>query len=41
MRTGLGAEQRDRELTAMAARMRPDTLHAEVDSGPPQGKEEW
>ena len=41
MRTGLRAEQKDSELKAMAARMTPDTLHGEVDTGSPQGKEKW
>ena len=41
MGTGSRAEQRGRELKAMAARMTPDTLHGEVDTGFPQGKEKW
>ena len=29
------------DLEAMVARITPDTLHAEVDSGAPRGNEEW
>ncbi len=29
------------DLEEMVARMTPDTLHAEVDTGAPQGNEEW
>lgn len=29
------------DLKEMVARMTPDTLHAEVDTGSPQGNEEW
>ena len=29
------------DLEEMVARMTPDTLHAEVDTGSPQGREEW
>lgn len=28
-------------LVEMVARMSPETLHGEVDTGPPQGREEW
>ncbi len=29
------------DLTEMLARMSPETLHGEVNTGPAQGKEEW
>ena len=29
------------DLEEMVARITPDTLHAEVDSGAPRGNEEW
>lgn len=29
------------DLAEMVARMTPDTLHTEADTGPAQGKEEW
>ena len=29
------------DLEEMVARMTPDTFHAEVDTGAPQGNEEW
>lgn len=29
------------DLEEMLARMTPDTLHAEVDTGSPRGNEEW
>ena len=29
------------DLEQMLAQMTPDTLHAEVDTGSPQGREEW
>ncbi|MDE0358253.1 MAG: AbrB/MazE/SpoVT family DNA-binding domain-containing protein [Gammaproteobacteria bacterium] len=28
-------------LTEMLARMSPETLHGEIDTGPAQGREEW
>ena len=29
------------DLTEMLARMSPETLHGEIDTGPAQGREEW
>ncbi len=29
------------DLEEMVSRMTPDTLHAEVDTGSPQGREAW
>ena len=30
-----------KDLKKLLVRITPDTVHAEVDAGPPQGKEEW
>ncbi len=29
------------DLTELLARMSPETLHGEIDTGPAQGREEW
>ena len=33
--------KRRHDLAEMMARVTPDNLHSEVDSGPPEGNEEW